>query len=177
MPILGWAVESRVYAEDPFRSFLPSIGCLTSYAEPSGEAVRVDTGVTEGSEISMFYDPMISKLCTHGADRAEAIERMNGALDSYLIAGLQHNLPFLREVCRHPKFLSGEITTKFIEEEYPDGFDGVVLEPEEDRVVKMELTELGEDTCTVALSSGAWVHTGSRSERVVERTALLGGFP
>ena len=130
-PINGWAIESRIYAEDPFRSFLPSIGTLTSYTEPEGEAVRVDSGVTEGSEISMFYDPMISKLCTWGEDRAQAVERMNDALDSYLIGGLQHNVPFCREVCRHPKFLSGDITTKFIEEEYPDGFSGVVLTADE----------------------------------------------
>mmetsp|Transcript_20317 Transcript_20317/g.39854 ORF Transcript_20317/g.39854 Transcript_20317/m.39854 type:complete len:714 (-) Transcript_20317:319-2460(-) len=129
-PILGWAHEARVYAEDPFRGFLPSTGRLIDYHQPGTEdvpEVRVDTGVTQGSEISMFYDPMISKLVTHGATREEALERLEVALDNYVVKGLGHNLNFLIDVCRHPRFRSGQITTKFIEEEYPEGFHGVKL--------------------------------------------------
>eukprot|EP00471_Norrisiella_sphaerica_P004370 CAMPEP_0184480718 /NCGR_PEP_ID=MMETSP0113_2-20130426/2235_1 /TAXON_ID=91329 /ORGANISM="Norrisiella sphaerica, Strain BC52" /LENGTH=682 /DNA_ID=CAMNT_0026859389 /DNA_START=292 /DNA_END=2340 /DNA_ORIENTATION=- len=125
--IHGWAFESRVYAEDPYREFLPSIGLLTKYREPTGSHVRVDTGVTEGSEISMFYDPMISKLCTHGDTRAQALERMRHALDSYHIQGLRQNLSFLHALCDHPSFISGDITTKFIEEHYPEGFQGIEM--------------------------------------------------
>lgn len=143
----GWAMESRLYAEDPYRGFLPSIGRLTRYRPPSetaagplldsgkwhgdaprGEtAVRNDTGVCEGGEISMHYDPMIAKLCTWGSDRAAAIEGMRAALDSFEVEGIGHNLPFLSAVMDHPKFAAGSITTAFIAEEYPDGFEGVVL--------------------------------------------------
>eukprot|EP00466_Bigelowiella_natans_P000335 jgi/Bigna1/51495/estExt_Genewise1Plus.C_10223 len=122
--IHGWAIESRVYAEDPYREFLPSTGLLTRYKEPGGADVRVDSGVAEGSEISMFYDPMISKLVTHGPNREAALESMRGALDSYEISGLRHNLPFLRALCDHEAFISGNITTKFIPDHYPDGFKG-----------------------------------------------------
>lgn len=128
VPIHGWAMESRVYAEDPLRGFLPSIGRLLTYREPVHlPGVRVDSGVSEGSDISMFYDPMISKLITHGKDRAEALERMRDALDHYVIRGPGNNVCFLQDVFRHPRFVSGKITTKFIAEEYPDGFDGVKL--------------------------------------------------
>jgi len=129
----GWALESRLYAEDPYRNFLPSIGRLTRYRPPSEEAsethaVRNDTGVFEGGEISMFYDPMIAKLCTWGTDRASALEHMRVALDSFEVEGIGHNLPFLSAVMDHPKFISGNMTTAFIEEEYPDGFEGVTLD-------------------------------------------------
>eukprot|EP01029_Cantina_marsupialis_P023970 TRINITY_DN604962_c0_g2_i1.p1 TRINITY_DN604962_c0_g2~~TRINITY_DN604962_c0_g2_i1.p1 ORF type:complete len:695 (-),score=157.83 TRINITY_DN604962_c0_g2_i1:293-2377(-) len=130
LPIKGWAIESRVYAEDPFRGFLPSTGRLMSYAEPTGtieEGFRIDTGVTEGSEISMFYDPMICKLITHGKDREEALVKMQKALDTYIIRGVNHNVPFLRDVITAPRFQSGKITTGYIAEEYPEGFSGVTL--------------------------------------------------
>jgi len=120
--INGWAMESRVYAEDPFRNFLPSIGRLVRYRPPEGEAVRVDTGVFEGGEVSMFYDPMIAKLITHGSDRAEAIQRMQEALDAYYIEGVRHNISFLNAVMSHPRFQEGRLSTNFIAEEYPDGF-------------------------------------------------------
>ena len=121
----GWAVETRVYAEDPYRSFLPSTGRLSRYRPPSESAgVRVDTGVAEGSEISMFYDPMVAKLVTHGATRDEAIDRQIEALDRYEIEGIGHNLDFLSSVMQHPRFRSGEITTGFIAEEYAEGFSG-----------------------------------------------------
>jgi propionyl-CoA carboxylase alpha chain len=132
----GWAMESRLYAEDPYRNFLPSIGRLTRYRPPAEattdvSVVRNDTGVYEGGEISMYYDPMIAKLCTWGPTRAASIENMRVALDSFEVEGIGHNLPFCSAVMDHPKFVSGNITTAFIEEEYPDGFEGVKL-PETD---------------------------------------------
>ena len=135
LKINGWAMESRLYAEDPYRGFLPSIGRLTRYRPPLEEAtptraVRNDTGVFEGGEISMFYDPMIAKLCTWAPDRASAIEEMRLALDGFELEGIGHNLPFLAAVYDHPKFINGKMTTAFIEEEYPDGFDGVALKSE-----------------------------------------------
>ncbi|MBJ3762297.1 acetyl/propionyl/methylcrotonyl-CoA carboxylase subunit alpha [Maribius pontilimi] len=131
--INGWSIESRLYAEDPYRGFLPSIGRLTRYRPPAEllsdkHIVRNDTGVYEGGEISMYYDPMIAKLCTWAPDRAQAIEAMRVALDSFEIEGIGHNLPFLSAVMDHPKFVSGDMTTAFIEEEYPGGFAGVELD-------------------------------------------------
>jgi propionyl-CoA carboxylase alpha chain len=120
----GWAIEARVYAEDPSRNFLPAIGRLARYRAPAedGGTVRIDTGVGEGSEISMFYDPMIAKLATHGADRDIAITRMQDALDAYYIRGTGHNTAFLASIMAHPRFKSGDFTTNFIAEEYPDGY-------------------------------------------------------
>ncbi|MBV0892326.1 acetyl/propionyl/methylcrotonyl-CoA carboxylase subunit alpha [Paracoccus sp. Z118] len=156
LKITGWAIESRLYAEDPYRNFLPSIGRLTRYRPPvetaagplveadrwvpsnpdvepaEGDvAVRNDTGVYEGGEISMFYDPMIAKLCTWAPDRAQAIEAMRGALDGFEVEGIGHNLPFLSAVMDHPRFVSGDISTAFIADEYPEGFQGVTLPDEE----------------------------------------------
>ncbi len=130
--INGWAMESRLYAEDPYRGFLPSIGRLTRYRPPaethSGTAVvRNDTGVFEGGEISIFYDPMIAKLCTWAPNRAGALAEMRNALDAFEVEGIGHNIPFLSAVMDHPKFCVGNITTAFIEEEYPNGFVGVDL--------------------------------------------------
>ncbi|MEZ5726501.1 MAG: acetyl/propionyl/methylcrotonyl-CoA carboxylase subunit alpha [Paracoccaceae bacterium] len=133
LKINGWAMESRLYAEDPYRNFLPSIGRLTKYRPPvegqtkGGGIVRNDTGVYEGGEISMYYDPMIAKLCTWGEDRAHAIEEMRLALDTFEVEGIGHNLPFCSAVMDHPKFCSGDMTTAFIAEEYPEGFEGVTL--------------------------------------------------
>jgi len=123
----GWAVESRIYAEDPNRNFLPSIGRLVRYREPEagelqGRTIRVDTGVEEGGDISMFYDPMIAKLCTHGPDRLAAIDHMAWALDNFFIDGIEHNVPFLSAIMQHPRWRAGELSTGFIAEEYPDGF-------------------------------------------------------
>jgi propionyl-CoA carboxylase alpha chain len=137
----GWALESRVYAEDPLRGFLPSTGRLEKYEEPSTAAVRAalaetepdvaasgivrcDSGVREWSEITMHYDPMISKLVTHGKDRLAAISLMRAALDTYVINGLAHNVNFLREMMDHPRFLSGDIDTKLIEVEFKGGYKG-----------------------------------------------------
>jgi propionyl-CoA carboxylase alpha chain len=121
--LTGWAMESRVYAEDPFRNFMPSIGRLSGYREPEGEGVRVDSGVYEGGEVSMHYDPMISKLITYGDNRTEAIDRMVDALDAYYIRGVNHNISFLNALMVHPRFVAGELTTNFIAEEFPDGFN------------------------------------------------------
>ena len=128
----GWAIENRLYAEDPYRNFLPSIGRLTRYRPPSEfqsseYIVRNDTGVFEGGEISMYYDPMIAKLCTWAPTRSEAIAHMRKALDGFEVEGIGHNLPFLSAVMDHPRFIKGDITTAFIEEEYPEGFIGVEL--------------------------------------------------
>ncbi|MES9889365.1 MAG: 3-methylcrotonyl-CoA carboxylase, partial [Candidatus Sedimenticola sp. 6PFRAG1] len=128
----GWAIESRVYAEDPFRNFLPSIGRLVHYRPPEeNDNVRVDTGVYEGGEVSMFYDPMIAKLVTYGETRDDAIARMQVALDEYYIRGVQHNISFLNALMAHPRFQEGRLTTNFIAEEYPDGFNAEMV-PQED---------------------------------------------
>jgi propionyl-CoA carboxylase alpha chain len=146
--LTGWAIENRLYAEDPYRGFLPSIGRLTRYRPPEevaagpllengkwqgdaprGEtAVRNDTGVYEGGEISMYYDPMIAKLCTWGPTRDAAIEAMRVALDTFEVEGIGHNLPFVAAVMDHPIFIKGEMTTAFIAEQYPEGFEGVELD-------------------------------------------------
>ncbi|NBT32788.1 MAG: acetyl/propionyl-CoA carboxylase subunit alpha, partial [Rhodobacteraceae bacterium] len=133
LKINGWAIENRLYAEDPYRGFLPSIGRLTRYRPPvegpteTGGIVRNDTGVFEGGEISMYYDPMIAKLCTWAPTRAQAIEEMRVALDTFEVEGIGHNLPFVAAVMDHERFTSGNMTTAFIAEEYPDGFEGVTL--------------------------------------------------
>ena len=146
----GWAIESRVYAEDPYRGFLPSIGRLKRYRPPAegpldgspasglgpagrdigggAPVIRNDTGVSEGSEISMFYDPMIAKLCTWGETREDATEAMATALDGFVIDGIGHNVPFVAAIMHHPRWRSGEISTGFIAEEYPDGFEGAVAD-------------------------------------------------
>lgn len=115
----GWAMECRVYAEDPARGFLPSIGKLKHYNEPKGHGVRVDSGVDEGSDISIFYDPMISKLVTYGPDRETARQKAAHALDTYIIRGVQHNAPLLRSVLDHPDFVAGSISTAFLAEHFP----------------------------------------------------------
>ncbi len=119
----GWAVEARVYAEDPTRGFLPSIGRLTRYQEPpASDSLRVDSGVTEGSEITVHYDPMIAKVVAHGATRVAAIDELQAALDAFQIRGLNHNLSFLTAVLGHERFRAGRLSTEFIAEEFPDGF-------------------------------------------------------
>jgi propionyl-CoA carboxylase alpha chain len=124
----GWAIESRIYAEDPFRNFLPSTGRLVKYRPPAqgsgeGMAVRIDTGVAEGGEISMYYDPMIAKLITHAPTREAAIELQAQALDAFYIDGIKHNIPFLTALMQHPRWRAGNLSTTFIQEEYPNGFE------------------------------------------------------
>ncbi|HEX7872209.1 MAG TPA: acetyl/propionyl/methylcrotonyl-CoA carboxylase subunit alpha [Sphingobium sp.] len=128
--INGWSVENRVYAEDPYRGFLPSTGRLVRYNPPEAvDGVRVDDGVVEGGEVSMFYDPMIAKLITHGTTRQEAIDKQIAALDRFELEGLGHNIDFLSALMQHPRFQSGNITTGFIAEEFPEGFHGAALAP------------------------------------------------
>jgi propionyl-CoA carboxylase alpha chain len=129
----GWAVESRVYAEDPFRNFLPSIGRLTRYRPPAetsldGVTVRNDTGVTEGGEISIHYDPMIAKLVTHGPSREVAIAAQSDALDAFVIDGIRHNIPFLSALMAHKRWKAGKLSTGFIAEEFPEGFQAIAPE-------------------------------------------------
>ena len=124
----GWSVETRIYAEDPYRGFLPSTGRLVRYRPPpESDHTRIDTGVTEGNEISMFYDPMIAKLITTGQDRGQAIDRMIAALNRFRIRGVGHNIDFLAAVMAHPRFREGRLSTGFIDEEYPEGFLGAEL--------------------------------------------------
>jgi len=127
----GWAIESRICSEDPTRGFLPSSGRITEYEEPlKSPHIRVDTGINVGGEVSMFYDPMIAKLCTHHETRVQAIETMRTALSSFVIQGISHNISFLEAVMSHPRFISGDINTGFITEEYPAGFSGATLTSE-----------------------------------------------
>ncbi|KAK7231212.1 CoA carboxylase [Aureococcus anophagefferens] len=139
VPIDGWAVEARVYAEDASKNFLPDVGVLTAYGDPPGAShfdfgagwtatgkaasVRIDSGIEDGAEISIYYDPMISKLVATGKDREDALANARAALDGYVVEGLAHNVPFCRDICGNATFLSGTYTTKFIEEEYAAGFD------------------------------------------------------
>jgi propionyl-CoA carboxylase alpha chain len=134
----GWAVESRVYAEDPTRNFLPSTGRLVRYRPPvegtfDRITVRNDTGVYEGGEISIHYDPMIAKLVTHAPDRVSAIKAQATALDSFVIEGIRHNIPFLSTLMQHPRWREGRLSTGFIAEEFPEGFKPLVAEGETER--------------------------------------------
>ena len=131
----GWAVESRIYAEDPYRNFLPSTGRLVKYRPPAEESangitVRNDTGVFEGGEISIYYDPMIAKLCTHAPTREEAISAMARSLDAFYVEGIQHNIPFLSAIMENPRWQSGALSTGFIAEEFKGGFTGHDITPD-----------------------------------------------
>jgi len=120
--INGWATESRVYAEDPTKNYFPSIGRLSNYIEPEGDGVRVDSGILNGSQISVYYDPLIAKLCTWGPDRNTSLQRMRHALDEYVVRGLKHNVCLLRDVITQQRYIDGDITTAYLPEVYPDGF-------------------------------------------------------
>jgi len=140
----GWSIETRIYAEDPYRGFLPSTGRLVRYRAPrEKEGVRVDDGVAEGGEVSIYYDPMIAKLITSGATREEAIDRQIAALDAFQIEGIGHNVDFLSALMQHPRFRAGELTTGFIAEEYPQGFRGAPADE-----------ALGEDLAVIAALIG-----------------------
>lgn len=156
----GWAVESRVYAEDPYRNFLPSTGRLTAYRPPRegtarGFTIRNDTGVFEGGEISLFYDPMIAKLITHGKTRSAAITHMSGALDAFYIGGIQHNIPFLSAIMQNPRWRKGNLSTGFIAEEYPDGF--------------APLTPQGETRDVLCAVAAAIDHLGNQRRRKINQ--------
>ncbi|HEX4408388.1 MAG TPA: acetyl/propionyl/methylcrotonyl-CoA carboxylase subunit alpha [Xanthobacteraceae bacterium] len=154
----GWAVESRIYAEDPYRNFTPSIGRLVRYRPPAegvkdGVTVRNDTGVTEGGEISLYYDPMIAKLVTHAKTRLEAIEAQGEALDAFTIEGIRHNIPFLAAIMHHPRWCAGKLSTAFIAEEFPKGFERV--------------TPTGEVAQTIACVAAAIDHVlGERKRKI-----------
>ncbi len=159
----GWAVEARIYAEDPFREFLPSIGRLTRYRPPAegktdGATIRIDSGVVEGSEISLYYDPMIAKLCTHAQDRNAAIDAMADALDAFALDGIRHNIPFLGALMAHPRWREGRLSTAFIAEEFPGGFHGA--EP-----------EIAERTILAAVATSAEL-LAMRPPRSAKATAL-----
>ena len=162
----GWAIESRIYAEDPYRDFLPSTGRLTRFRPPAeANGVRVDTGVVEGSEISLFYDPMIAKLCAHGADRDAAIAGMSAALDGFELAGIFHNIDFLAAVVDHPRFREGRLTTNFIAEEFPEGFAGAPL----DTALRNRLVAVA-----TAVHLGNLARAQSISGRVPNHAAAIG---
>ena len=168
----GWAVENRIYAEDPYRQFLPSIGRVERYRAPQTNAsysshdfnstdsieqlpnlVRCDSGVDEGGEISMFYDPMIAKLCTWAPDRGRAISEMADALDAFEIQGVGNNLHFVSAIMQHPRFLEGRLTTAFIDEEYPDGFTALIPDADAERLFVAMTATLGHIARVVSTES------------------------
>ena len=174
----GWAVEARVYAEDPFRNFLPSTGRLVKYREPKpGKDVRVDTGVFEGGEISMFYDPMIAKLCTYGKDRLSAIDRMRRALDEFYVRGVSHNVPFLAALMAHPRFREGRLTTNFIAEEFKGGFTAKHLPPRDPAVLAAVAAVLDRiQGHRAGMAHDKRVVMLNRAPVEVEATGASGGF-
>jgi len=167
LKVKGWAIESRIYAEDPYRNFLPSIGRLRTYRPPvEGKfgdiLVRNDAGVREGDEISMFYDPMIAKLVTHGPDRIAAIDAQARALDDFLIEGIQDNIPFLGAVMDEKRFRSGNITTGYIKEEFPEGFNGMRPTP-------------AQETLLASVASYAHAFMSARAAQATGRLNGIGG--
>jgi propionyl-CoA carboxylase alpha chain len=169
----GWAIEARVYAEDPERNFLPSIGRLVRYRPPEGEGIRVDTGVCEGAEITLYYDPMIAKLVAHGADRPQAIERLQNALDAFAIAGVRHNVAFLAAIAASERFGAGRLSTDFIAEEFPHGFAPPAEPVAADRVllVAAVLAETRVHEVEIALDGAG------RKEAARQLTVLLDKHP
>jgi propionyl-CoA carboxylase alpha chain len=177
LKIKGWAVETRVYAEDPYRNFLPSIGRLKRFHPPQegklgAGTVRMDSGVREGDEISMFYDPMIAKLITHGKDRDTALDTQASALDRFHIEGIQDNIPFVAAVMDEARFRSGDITTAYIKDEFPEGFSGVEpTKTQESFLIAAALYAHGLKARRAAQSSGASAGADIPSDWVV----ILGG--
>ena len=151
LKINGWATECRVYAEDPIKNYFPSIGRLSQYAEPTGEGVRVDSGILEGSQISVYYDPLISKLCTWGPTRNECLARMRNALDQYVIRGLRHNVCLLRDVICQDRYIKGTLTTAYLVDEYPDGFKKAVID-----AAQTELLYATSAVCSVMRKESMW---------------------
>jgi propionyl-CoA carboxylase alpha chain len=168
----GWAIEARVYAEDPLRNFLPSIGRLVRYREPEGDGVRVDSGVFEGAEISLHYDPMIAKLIAHGADRDAAIARLREALDGFYIAGPRHNLAFLAAILASERFRAGTLSTDFIAENFPGGFAPPAGFVAADRVI-LVAAALAE----TRLHEGEIAPAAPIAETARRLTVLLDGLP
>jgi len=160
--IKGWAFESRVYAEDPYKNFgLPSIGRLSSYVEPTFiENVRCDSGIEEGSEISIFYDPMICKLVTYGDTRQQALDTMTAALDNYVIRGVTNNISLLRDIVTEEKFVKGDISTKYLSQVYPQGFKGKEL-------------SLKEESSLVAIAAIVYAKNQIRSTQFTNSTRFV----
>jgi propionyl-CoA carboxylase alpha chain len=161
----GWAIESRIYAEDPFRNFLPSVGRLTRYRPPAENFVqtpfiRVDSGVQEGGEVATFYDPMIAKLCTWAPTRSETIDAMADALDEFELEGVGNNIPFVAAVMQQERFRSGRLTTGYIAEEFPNGFSGVELDSE-------SLTHLAALACCSAFAIDKRLYPATPEPRAV----------
>jgi len=180
----GWAIEARIYAEDPFRNFLPSVGRLTRYRPPAegvceGATVRNDTGVVEGSDIPIFYDPMIAKLCTHADTRAAATAAMVDALDAFTIDGIRHNIPFLAAVFTRPRWDEGRLSTDFIRDEFPDGFSGVRLDGEAlDEVAAVAVSaEIADRMRLTGRTIGDWVLALGREQRPVTVRHASSGSP
>ena len=189
LKINGWAIESRIYAEDPYRKFLPSIGRLVRYDPPvegehaDGYTVRNDAGVREGDEISMYYDPMISKLCTWAPTRLEAIDGMGRALEDFHIEGLGQNIPFLAAVMDQARYRSGVISTNYIKDEFPDGFKGTDPTPEQVDVLTAVAAAMQRVYAARAHSSKAGLTDPARTEWIVavgpakRRVRLWGSSP
>ena len=165
----GSAIECRIYAEDSAKNFLPSIGRLTRYIEPFGKKIRIDSGVVEGSEISMFYDPMIAKLCSWGETRDISIKRMESALDNFLLEGIDHNIPFLSAILGSKRFKSADLSTSFIQEEYEEGFQGIIPNNQEEWtlgtiILAYHITEILKDFDSLEGFSEEWqVHINYQS--------------
>ena len=184
----GWAIETRVYAEDPLKGFLPSVGRLTRYRPPAENAhVRIDSGVEEGSEVSIFYDPMIAKLVCYGSDRAAAIDTMKRALDGFAIRGLNHNIGFLSAIMRETRFRDGKLTTNFVADVWPDGFNGALLDDDilENLIgvgLLAHLTVLSRDGAISGLFDGAnglaenWVVRLGLDRHAVTAALVQGGI-
>ncbi len=172
----GWAIEARIYAEDPTRGFLPSTGRLVRYLPPSGEGVRLDGGVFEGSEISVHYDPMIAKLAVHGPDRDTAIRRLCDALDGAYISGVQNNVAFLAAVAAKPRFRAGALSTDFIAEEFPGGFAPPADFVEPDRVILLAAA-LAQRRISEAEAAIGGRSPGTGADIPEEWTILLDGAP
>jgi len=173
VPIRGWSLEARVYAEDPLNNFMPSIGKLARYVEPKNRGVRVDSGIAQGDEISIHYDPMISKLITTGKDRKEALEMMREALDRYVIHGVTHNIAFLREVMDNKRFIDGDLSTKFIPTEYPQGFKGTALTPFDKQVLINSAVHVYSQILANQVSLTGQVSSFNRQQFVQERISEL----
>jgi propionyl-CoA carboxylase alpha chain len=168
----GWAIEARVYAEDPQRGFLPSIGRLVRYLPPQGDGIRVDSGVFEGAEISLYYDPMIAKLIAYGPDRAAAADRLGDALDAFCIAGVQHNVAFLAAIAASERFRRGALSTDFIAEAFPGGFAPPAGFVAADRVI-LVAAALAE----TRLHASEIAADGSERDEPRRLSVLLGGRP
>src|SRR5204863_6807177 len=170
----GWAIEARIYAEDPTRNFLPSIGRLVRYCPPEGQGVRIDSGVFEGAEISLYYDPMIAKLVAYGAAREAAIGRLQEALDGFCIAGIRHNVAFLAAIAASERFHAGTLSTDFIADMFPHGFAPPAEPTAVDRILVMAalLAELKLRASEAAIDS-----LDREAEAPSELVVLLDGRP